>query len=238
MAQPLLGFLAFAIGTVVVLTVPVLVIWMLVQVLKVLGFAIGGTVRLGAGLVKHVATFAVSEVRDSVQFAGGVLTLGLVIPLTVASALLLRFRSARHYAGAAEDEFTGALASLYRVGLGNPARFLGLGGLTDGIERRLPEIVKGEPRTTRADRRAARSQAKRGRADVVSFEGYTIQEELQAGGSGARLFCAIPSDERARDLEKRGLTVPQRVVIKAFDLGYGSTIPQIVRESRSLESAK
>ena len=27
-------------------------------------------------------------------------------------------------------------------------------------------------------------------------------------------------------------------MIKAFDLGYGSTIPQIVRESRSLEAAK
>ena len=35
-----------------------------------------------------------------------------------------------------------------------------------------------------------------------------------------------------------GQNPPEKVVIKAFDLGYGSTIPQIVRESRSLEAAK
>ncbi|QDV07037.1 Serine/threonine-protein kinase PrkC [Planctomycetes bacterium Poly30] len=238
MAQPLLGFLAFALGTVVVLTVPVLVIWVLVQILKGLGALLGGGIQLVSGLVRHVARFAISEVRDVTQFAGSLLTLCLILPLCLASFGLLRWKAGKHYAGAVEDEFTGALASLYRIGLGNPVRLLGLGALTDGIERRLPDVVDREPRTGRFSVANAPFPRRGQKPAAPAFEGYQIQEELQAGGSGARLFCAIPTDARAKELERRGLSVPQRVVIKAFDLGYGSTIPQIVRESRSLEAAK
>jgi serine/threonine protein kinase len=237
MAQPLLGFLAFALGTVVVLTVPVLVIWSLVQVLRGLGFAVGGVFRLTSKLIHHVATFVFSEIRDCVQFGGSVLTLCLVTPLCIASFALLRGRAGKHYAGAVEDEFTGALTSLYRIGLGNPVRLLGLGGLTDGIERRFPDVVSQVPRTGRFGGSAPAS-AKMPKDAAPSFDGYVVQSELQAGGSGARLFCAVPTAARAKEMERRGLSVPQRVVIKAFDLGYGSTIPQIVRESRSLEAAK
>ncbi len=136
MAQPLLGFLAFALGTVLVLTVPVLVVWVLVQVLKGLGLALGGGARLVGGVVRHVAVFVGSVVRDTLQFAGSGLTVVLILPLLLASLLLGRFRSVRHYAVAMEDEFSGALACLYRVSLGHPVRLLGLGALTDGIERR------------------------------------------------------------------------------------------------------
>ena len=237
MAQPLLGFLAFALGTVVVLTVPVLVIWSLFQVTRGLGFVVGGIFKLVARMIRHVSTFVFSEIRDTVQLCGSVLTLCLIVPLCVASFGLLRGRAGKHYAGAVEDEFTGALASIYRIGIGNPVRLLGLTALTDGIERRLPDVVSQVPRTGRFGDAAGRGRAmpKNG---MPSFEGYQIQDELQAGGSGARLFCAVPTQDRAKELERRGLSVPQRVVIKAFDLGYGSTIPQIVRESRSLDAAK
>ena len=237
MAQPLLGFLAFALGTVVVLTVPVLVIWSLYQVIRGLGFAVGGIFKLASGLVRHVGTFVFSEIRDTVQLCGSVLTLCLIVPLCIASFCLLRWRAGKHYGGAVEDEFTGALASLYRIGLGNPARLLWLGGLTDGIERRLPDVVSQVPRTGRFGDAAGKGRSMP-KDQVPTFEGYQVQNELQAGGSGARLFCAVPTDARAKELERRGLSVPQRVVIKAFDLGYGSTIPQIVRESRSLDAAK
>ncbi len=237
MAQPLLGFLAFALGTVVVLTVPVLVIWSLFQVLRGLGFAVGGLFKLTSKLVRHVATFVFSEIRDCVQLGGSILTLCLIVPLCIASFALLRWRAGKHYAGAVEDEFTGALTSLYRIGLGNPVRLVGLGGLTDGIERRFPDVVSQVPRTGRFGA-AAEAGAKMPKNATPAFDGYVIQDELQAGGSGARLFCAIPTQERAKEMERRGLSVPQRVVIKAFDLGYGSTIPQIVRESRSLDAAK
>ena len=67
-------------------------------------------------------------------------------------------------------------------------------------------------------------------------EGPTHNHTLLPAGSN--LTYPPPTQDRAKALERRGLSVPPRVVIKAFDLGYGSTIPQIVRESRSLDAAK
>lgn len=252
MAQPLIGFLAFAVGIVVVAIAPVLAVWLVMQILKGLGFIIGGVARIIGGTLRHTGRFVKGVIVDSLQFAGSVLTASVVLPLATANLGLFRFRAAKHYGGAVEDELMNAMACLYRVGLGHPVRFLGLGALTDGLERRLPKLLEEEPRTgearrtastglfgrrRRSDRVASNGDALR-RGDKPEFEGYTITEELRAGGSGARLFAAIPSAERASDLQARGIHAPGKVVIKAFDLGYGSTIPQIVRESRSLDAAK
>ena len=87
------------------------------------------------------------------------------------------------------------------------------------------------PRTSDALLPRPRTERKPG------FEGYTIEGELQAGGSGARLFLARPSKEKLTAYAERGHVVPEKVVIKAFDRGYGSTLPQIVRQSRALEAA-
>lgn len=253
MVQPLIGFLAFAVGIVVVAMAPVLAVWLIMQVLKALGFVIGGAVKVVAGTLRHVARFVRGEVVDSLQFGGSLLTAGVVIPLAIANLCLARLRAARHYGTAAEDEIVNALACLYRVGVGHPVRLVGLGALTDGLERRLPDLMEAAPQTGAHQsgtassglfgwRSRRRAMASRGdalrRGSMPQFEGYTMQDELRPGGSGARLFSAIPTQERAGDFLARGLHAPAKVVIKAFDLGYGSTIPQIVRESRSLEAAK
>jgi len=67
-----------------------------------------------------------------------------------------------------------------------------------------------------------------------SFPGYEIEGRLPSGGSGARLFVAAP--EPAKQVLLPG--TPSRVVIKSFAIGEGSTLPQIIRESRSLDAAK
>ncbi|MHC4990180.1 MAG: serine/threonine protein kinase, partial [Planctomycetota bacterium] len=54
------------------------------------------------------------------------------------------------------------------------------------------------------------------------------------GGSGAKLYIAEPEEAKLR----RQPDLPDRVVIKCFMLTEGSTLPQIVRESRALEAAK
>src|SRR6185503_20668647 len=66
------------------------------------------------------------------------------------------------------------------------------------------------------------------------FDGYRIIGSLRSGGSGARLYVAEPDAERRRKLGN----MPDQVVIKAFALTEGSSLPQIVRESRALECAK
>ena len=103
MSQPLLGFLAFAVGTVVVLTVPVLAVWLVVHLVKGLSFVVGGAAKgVGYG-VRHVARFVKGEVVDTLQFAGGIMTAGVIVPLTIANAGIGRFRAAKHYAGASSS---------------------------------------------------------------------------------------------------------------------------------------
>lgn len=65
------------------------------------------------------------------------------------------------------------------------------------------------------------------------FPGYELVGSLPAGGSGARLHVAKPSATVAR-LLPAGI---DRVVIKVFAFTEGSTLPQIVRESRAMDAA-
>jgi serine/threonine protein kinase len=58
------------------------------------------------------------------------------------------------------------------------------------------------------------------------FEGYSLIGTLPSGGSGAKIYVA----QRAKD--------KKTVVIKSFEIASGSQLPQIVRESRAMESAK
>ncbi|MBC8309794.1 MAG: hypothetical protein H8E83_04675 [Planctomycetes bacterium] len=58
------------------------------------------------------------------------------------------------------------------------------------------------------------------------FSGYSIVGTLPTGGSGAKLYVAKSTKH------------PVTVVIKNFDVSTGSQLPQIVRESRAMESAK
>ena len=60
----------------------------------------------------------------------------------------------------------------------------------------------------------------------AKFEGYTIVGTLPSGGSGAKLYIATPANNTSS------------VVIKSFEIATGSQLPQIVRESRAMESAK
>ncbi len=59
-----------------------------------------------------------------------------------------------------------------------------------------------------------------------TFDGYSIVGSLPAGGSGAKIYIA------------KSTTSPQMVVIKSFAIATGSKLPQIIRESRAMESAK
>lgn len=67
----------------------------------------------------------------------------------------------------------------------------------------------------------------------ADFPGYELVGTLPSGGSGARLHVATPSTNVARRLPA-GI---DRVVIKVFAFTEGSTLPQIVRESRAMDAA-
>lgn len=70
------------------------------------------------------------------------------------------------------------------------------------------------------------------------FDGYTIIGSLPGGGSGSKLYVARPDAIKIAALEKAGFARVGDVVIKVFSVREGSSLPNIIRESRALEAAK
>lgn len=223
------GFAAFVVVTALTLALPVVAFWALYKVCELVFFIVGGAARIVGRGGARIGRFVRGEVVDALHLAGGVVTAGVILPLSLANVLIGRFAAARHYGRALEDELMSSAVSLYRIALGHPVRLLGLGVLTEGVERRIPDLVARAPRTGVVPAR---------RAAKTRFEGYDVVREMVAGGSGARLFLARPRPEKARELAQKGHTAASDVVIKCFDRSFGSTLPQIVRESRALEAAK
>lgn len=186
-----------------------------------------GFIVMGFRLMTHIARFVRGEVGDALRFVGALLLLVFYIPMAVLSLVIARFSAASHYGRAIQDEITTAGKCLYRVVIGHPLRLFGLGGLTEGLEQRLPDVMAGAPTA---------DLPVRGRAG--QFEGYSIIGSLPTGGSGAKLYIAEPDATRRTILARDGFADVDRVVIKAFSLTEGSSLPQIVRESRSLDAAK
>ena len=174
-------------------------------------------------LLARVLGFARNEFVDTVHTAGALVTAFATLPLMLVNTVILRLGAARHYARSFGDEMKGVGVGIWRVAFGNPLRFLGLRGLVDGVERRLPDAMERAPRPRRTRR--------------ATFEGYDVIGTLPSGGSGAQLFVARPKSATHRRFLASGRTLPGEVVIKSFALEAGSTLPQIVRESRALEAA-
>ncbi|MFG0330933.1 MAG: hypothetical protein ACF8PN_13675 [Phycisphaerales bacterium] len=212
----ILGFVALGLIIAFVL-VPLLqgVIWLVVSFFKLIG-----------GLVMHVFGFVHGMIRD--VFRGiGAIPAGLVFAvLSVLNVIIGRWSAAAHFASNMKNEVGNFGACVYRVAIGHPFRLLGLGSLLEGIEERVPAALADAPGPDRPSRRSG------------VFDGYTIVGSLPGGGSGGKLYIAEPSDEKRRFINRSGAVCPDRVVIKSFAVADGSSLPQIVRESRSLEGAK
>ena len=63
-------------------------------------------------------------------------------------------------------------------------------------------------------------------------------EKDQDDGPGLAVVEHMRGDVKQAAFTARGVVGPHRVVIKSFSLSHGSTMPQIVRESRALEAAR
>ncbi len=187
---------------------------------------IGHVFRFIGLVILRVLLLVKNLVLDSLHFVGALLTAIVLLYPTLLNVIFLRFRRAAHYGRAVEDELMNSLLSLYRVTLGHPLHFIGLGPLLDGFERRIPDVLERAPsRKPRKD-------------EVDRFPGYEVTGLLPPGGSGAQLFVARPTEDKLRECREAGAPMPEEVVIKSFDIAAGSTLPQIVRESRALASAR
>ncbi len=231
------SLLTILVTLVLVLALPVAACWLVFKVVAALCWLVWrGTKGIATGIgygfrgigmsLGHVFTFVRSTILDTLRLAGALLTSVFMIPSILGSVFLGRWSAANHYGRAFEREFKEIWVRLYRVLCGNPARFLGLRALTEGVEERLPDVMARAP------------GADHPRGGHVRFPGYTVTGSLPRGGSGARLYLAEPSPAKHDAFAKNGLVCAGQVVIKAFFLEDGSTLPQIVRESRALTAAK
>ncbi|MHC4975922.1 MAG: serine/threonine protein kinase [Planctomycetota bacterium] len=175
--------------------------------------------------IGHVFGFIGRTIGDALRILGGALTSVIFVPLVLLNIVIGRWSAARHFGTAIQDEIAGMGYATYRLFIGNPAHLLGLNALTEGLEQRVPEAMAKAPGRDKPSKRSG------------SFDGYAIVGSIAAGGSGAKLYIAEPSEIKRAAFARRGLDVEQ-VVIKSFSVKEGSSLPQIVRESRALEAAK
>jgi len=216
---PFLAVLASIIGV----TVAVLVIvFVLVPVFKGVGWAIGGLFKAVGWFFLHIFEFVFGVVGDVIRFLGGIPVFLIFSALAMVNVVIGRWSAAGHFANSSQRECKIATACIYRACIRRPLKLVMLHGLLEGFEQRLPEAMNAAPGRDLPGRRTGQ------------FEGYTIVGSLPGGGSGSKLYIAEPTVEKRAAIPG----IPDRVVIKAFALSDGSSLPQIVRESRALECAK
>jgi serine/threonine protein kinase len=177
-------------------------------------------------LFMQLFNFITGEIGDVLRILGSIITTIVLIPLTVINVLIGRWSASAHYGRAIQNECLAMGRSIYRIAIGHPAKLLCLTPLTEGLEKRIPEVVAAAPGADRPGKRQGQ------------FDGYAIVGSLPGGGSGGRLYIAEPSAEKIAAFAKQGQKSVGRVVIKSFSLADGSTLPQIVRENRALPAAK
>lgn len=215
MAGPF-GLILLILGLLIAIPVAVVVvIYVVVPCFKGLGW-----------LIRQVARFIAGEIGDLFRLIGTIITMIVLTPLVIGSIVIGRWSASAHYGRAFQGEFRSACLCLYRIVIGHPARLLCLTALTEGIEKRVPEVMAAAPgRDTPSGR-------------TGQFPGYTIVGSLAAGGSGGKLFVAEPDEIKRASLTRQGHDDVGQVVIKVFSLRDGSSLPQMFRENRSLEAAR
>jgi serine/threonine protein kinase len=197
------------------------IIFLVVPILKGVGWMIGGLFNALGWILRHTFEFVAGMLADVVRFVGAIIAGIVLLPIMLISVIIGRWSAAGHFFRSMKRECGVGVTCLYRVALQRPLRFLLLGGLLEGVEERVNEAWENAPTSDKPRRRTG------------TFEGYTIVGSLPGGGSGAKLYVAEP-DGTGRKAAK----MPERVVIKSFTITDGSSLPQIVRESRALEAAK
>ncbi len=178
-------------------------------------------------VLRNIFRFIGEEITDTLRFIGAILASILFAPLVILSIVIGRWSASKHYSGALMAELHSAGRCVYRIFIGNIARLFGVSKALEGVEQRVPEMMAAAP-----------TRDKPSKKRVGIFEGYTIVGSLKGGGSGGKLYIAEPDEIKQAVFAKRKLGKVDQVVIKVFSLKDGSSLPQIVRESRALDAAR
>ncbi len=209
---PIVAIIAALVGAIILTGI---VMFVIVPLFKAIGFLLG-----------HIGQFIGGMFRDIFRFVGAIPAAIVFALLSVLNVIIGRWSASAHFGSNVQHELKTMASCVYRVAISHPLRLIGLGSMLEGIEQRVPAAVAESPGREKPSRRAGQ------------FEGYTIVGSLPGGGSGGRLYVAEPSPEKRSRITRQMGACPDRVVIKSFAIADGSSLPQIVRESRALEGAR
>ncbi len=214
-------------GSVLAMAVAVLlIIFLIVPIFKGLAYVIGYTFGGIGWFIVHIFQFVAGMITDTLRIVGALVTSLFFIPFILGTVVIGRWSASAHYGRALQEEIGTVGKCFYRVCIGHIAQLLMLGGLTEGIEQRLPAAMAHAPGSDRPSKRSG------------SFDGFTIVGSLKGGGSGGKLYVAEPDERKRLAFARMAGEDIDQVVIKSFSLHEGSSLPQIIRESRALEAAK
>jgi hypothetical protein len=201
----------------------------------------GGLLSALGWLIKHVVRFVVHVLGDAIGLVGSAFAAVVAIPFATCNVVLGRWEAAGRWGRALRRETLHVGYRCYSLVLKRPLELLCLDGILLGVERRLPQgdaivtptdaILRDQAHDIDSELGGRASTPRRGPSE---FAGYTIEGTLRPGGSGAKLYIASPDDA----LRRRLAITSEKVVIKSFALEEGSSLPQIVRESRALDAAR
>src|SRR5205814_10294382 len=121
-------------------------------------------------LVRQAFRFVIGEIGDSLRIVGALITQVVLFPLIILNVLIGRWSASAHFGRALGAEIKTLAACVYRMVIGHPARLLCLTALTDGLEKRLPQVMAAAPTADVPNPRT-----------VGQFEGYTIIGSLPGG---------------------------------------------------------
>jgi len=202
------------------------IIFVAVPLFKGIGWVIANTFKGIGWLIVHIFQYVAGTLRDLVRSVGAVIATIAFVPLVLLNVIIGRWSASAHFGRAVQAEIMTLGHCLYRVVIGHPLRLLLLNGLIEGLEQRVPAAVANAPGSDKPTKRTG------------TFEGFTIVGSLKIGGSGAKLYVAEPDAAKLAAYNRAGVQDVEQVVIKSFSLRDGSSMPQIVRESRALEAAR
>ena len=187
--------------------------------------------KAAISIVSRICGFAFGGIGDVIRMLAGAIAAVAMVPLILISVMFGRWDRVDYYAIGLRRGGRRLGRAAHSLCVRRPQRLLFLDGVQPGLVHEVPHVPDEGPTDMPSSKKAAGGTPSRG---GVSFPGYEVVGTLPPGGSGARLYIASP-DERTR-ASLAG--APPQVVIKSFDLVGGSSLPQIVRESRSLDAAR
>lgn len=230
-----------------VILVPLAVIAALAILVFVFRYLLWPGVKGVGWVVTALFRFIGLELRDAFRVIGVVLTIIFTVPVLLATLVMGRWSATAHFGNTIQGELKLLGLSLYRLAVGNLLHSFGMGDVVAGIEERIPQALADAPGADSPGRGGVGGfvfEAEIGVGNKGSnrpgtqFDGYKIVGSLPGGGSGGKLYIAEPDPVKTAIFERNGHLGVGQVVIKSFSTREGSSLPQIVRESRALDAAK